>query len=133
MPLNLSITTPEGLVHEGEATMVVVPASDGELGILAGHAPLIAQLGAGSLRVHPGNGKEELAFFVDGGFAQVSGNQVLVLATRAESAGEIDRAGAEKDLEKLRAEPRQPGASVEELFRRSERIRAVTARIKAAR
>ena len=78
MALKLSITTPEGLVHQGGASTVVVPARDGELGILPRHAPLIAQLGAGTLKVLPDDGSGELTFFVDGGFTQVSSDQVQI-------------------------------------------------------
>ncbi|MGH2627474.1 MAG: ATP synthase F1 subunit epsilon, partial [Anaerolineales bacterium] len=90
MAIQLSITSPEGVIHRGEASAVVLPALDGEMGILPRHAPLIGQLGVGELRVKPAAGGAEGRFFVAGGFVQVLKDQVLVLATRAEAASAID-------------------------------------------
>jgi len=132
MPLKLSITTPEGLVFQGETLFVVVPALDGELGILPRHAPLIGQLGVGELRARPASGKSEERFFLAGGFLQILKDQVLVLATRAESARSIDRAKAEEELKKLEAEPAPAGASVEALAERQDRLRAAALRVKVA-
>jgi F-type H+-transporting ATPase subunit epsilon len=132
MPLKLSITTPEGLVHQGEAMFVVVPALDGELGILPRHAPLIGQLGVGELRVRPASGKSEERFFLSGGFLQILKDQVLVLATRAEPARAIDRARAEEELRRLRDEPTSPGTPADALAERLELIRAAAARVKVA-
>ena len=132
MPLKLAITTPEGLVHQGEASFVVVPALDGELGILPRHAPLIGQLGVGELRVRPASGKSEERFFLSGGFLQVLNDQVLVLATRAEPSRAIDRARAEEELRKLKDEPVPAGSSAEVRDQHAERLRAATVRVKIA-
>jgi F-type H+-transporting ATPase subunit epsilon len=82
--LHVSVISPEATIFEGEAESVVVPAWDGELGILRGHAPLMALLGTGSIRVRSG-GKTE-RFHVTGGFVQVINNRVSVLSEAAESA-----------------------------------------------
>lgn len=79
--LSVAVTTPERTIFEGEADMVVAPAWDGEVGILRNHAPLMALLGEGSLRVR--QGKEERTFHVAGGFIQVVDNVVSVLSERA--------------------------------------------------
>ncbi|MGQ9590902.1 MAG: ATP synthase F1 subunit epsilon [Planctomycetota bacterium] len=85
--LKCVVASPEGLVWEGEASSVVVPAADGELGILPRHAPLLAKLGFGELRIARAARAEDpsggggLRYFVDGGFVRVSGNEVVVLAT----------------------------------------------------
>lgn len=81
--LTLALITPESTVYEGEADMVVVPAWDGEVGILKGHAPMMALLGSGELRVTR-NGSEK-TFFVSGGFMQVADDVVSVLSEQAET------------------------------------------------
>jgi len=79
-PLRVSVITPEGSVFEGDADSVVIPAWDGEIGILKGHAPLMALLGEGELRVR--GHRETERFFVSGGFVQVGDDVVTVLSER---------------------------------------------------
>ena len=81
---NLSIVSPEKALFEGEVSFVVVPAFDGELGILAGHAPLMALLSDGVLRIETAAGTQR--FRVKGGFVQVVDNKVSVLSEIAEEA-----------------------------------------------
>jgi F-type H+-transporting ATPase subunit epsilon len=79
--LKVSVISPEALLFEGEAETVVAPAHDGEVGILTGHAPMMALLGKGILRVGPeGSGRR---FQVEGGFLQVADNDVRVVTERA--------------------------------------------------
>ena len=82
--LHVVVLSPEATVYEGEATQVVAPASNGYLGILRGHAPLMALLGEGVLRVD--NGRDSLRFNVAGGFLQVVDDVVTVLSERAAAA-----------------------------------------------
>jgi len=79
--LSVALITPEATVYEGEADMVVLPAWDGELGILRGHAPMMALLGEGRMRVTR-DGAEE-TFVVSGGFVQVADDVVSVLSETA--------------------------------------------------
>jgi F-type H+-transporting ATPase subunit epsilon len=88
MPLNLEIVTPERLAYSGSVDSVQLPGSEGELGILPHHAPLIATLGAGELRVRRGGAEESFAVF--GGFVQVLPDKVVVMAESADLASEID-------------------------------------------
>ena len=83
--LKVAVISPERTVYEGDADMVVVPAWDGELGILRGHSPLLTLLGSGSLRIT--NGSSEQSFHVEGGFMQVAEDVVTVLSERADAAG----------------------------------------------
>ncbi|NQX91212.1 MAG: ATP synthase F1 subunit epsilon [Flavobacteriales bacterium] len=76
--MKVEIITPETTLYEGDATEIQLPGSDGSLGILNGHAPLITTLKAGKLRVK-NNGKEE-SFDVKGGTVEVNNNKVIVLA-----------------------------------------------------
>lgn len=79
--LQVSVISPEATIFEGEADAVVVPAWDGELGILRGHAPLMALLGTGNIRISRGGRTER--FHVNGGFVQVINNRVSVLSEAA--------------------------------------------------
>jgi F-type H+-transporting ATPase subunit epsilon len=94
MPLHLEIVTPEKRAFEGDVDEVVVPGSEGELGILPHHAPLISTLGHGVLRLKRGGLEEEFAIF--GGFLQVRPDRVVVLAETADMASEIDVERAER-------------------------------------
>ena len=77
--LKVSVISPEASLYEGDATSVVVPAYDGEVGILSGHAPMMTLLGKGELRIDGGAGKK---FMIEGGFLQVLGNHVRVVTER---------------------------------------------------
>jgi F-type H+-transporting ATPase subunit epsilon len=110
MPLQLEIVTPERLVVSDEVDEVIVPGSEGELGILPHHAPLVSTLGAGELRMKKGGEWEYFA--VMGGFVQVRPDKVVVLAETADMASEIDlerakaaRQEAERALEQGSKEP----------------------------
>ena len=83
MSLRVSVISPEASLYEGEASSVVVPAYDGEVGILTGHAPMMTLLGKGVLRLGGDAGKK---FNVDGGFLQVVDNTVRVVTEKASAA-----------------------------------------------
>ena len=93
MPLRLDIVTIEKLAFSGDVDMVIAPGVQGELGILPRHAPLITALHAGELRIK--QGEEEQSFAIGGGYLEILGNQVTVLADSAEQAAEIDITRAE--------------------------------------
>jgi len=77
------IYSPEGSVFEGEATFVTATARDGELGVLYNHAPLVAALGEGSLRITGTDGTVR-RYVARGGFVEVFKNVVTVLTERIE-------------------------------------------------
>ncbi|HEV2182031.1 MAG TPA: ATP synthase F1 subunit epsilon [Gemmatimonadaceae bacterium] len=79
--LTVSVISAEATVFEGQATAVVAPAFDGEVGILTNHAPMITALGSGTLRVEDGASTQR--FSVAGGFLQVVDNQVRVVTEQA--------------------------------------------------
>jgi F-type H+-transporting ATPase subunit epsilon len=130
--LQCVITSPEGLVFEGEARSVVVPAADGEMGILPRHAPLIGALGSGELRIDAVSGQKGLRYFLDGGFVQVLKNRVTVLATSAEPLEGMDRAGAEARLKAVLESAPAKGAGLEEREAHLERVRVARKRVKLA-
>ena len=92
--LHVEIVTAERELYNGEADAVNAPGSEGRLGILPRHAPLLAFLKAGELRIDL-QGDED-SIFVSGGFLEVYENTVTVLADSAENAEEIDQARAEE-------------------------------------
>lgn len=78
--LHVSVISPEASLYEGDATSVVAPAFDGEVGILTGHAPMMTLLGKGELRVEGGGGARKFA--IEGGFLQIVNDQVRVVTER---------------------------------------------------
>jgi F-type H+-transporting ATPase subunit epsilon len=100
---SVSLVTPEGPAFEGEAEMLIVPGADGEIGVLARHAPLIAMLKAGSTRVHVA--ETEVQEFATGpGFFKVEQDRAIALVDDAVSATEIDHERARRQLEEAQAE-----------------------------
>jgi F-type H+-transporting ATPase subunit epsilon len=104
MPLQLEIVTPERLAYSDTVDSVQLPGSEGELGVLPHHAPLISTLGVGELRIRKGGSEE--SFAIVGGFLQVRPDKVVVMAETADMASEIDlekaqeaRGEAERALE----------------------------------
>jgi F-type H+-transporting ATPase subunit epsilon len=93
---SVSVVTPTGPAFEGEAEMLIVPGADGEIGILARHAPLVAMLRAGATRIHPPGG-EVLELATGAGFFEVADDRAIALVDDA-----LERAQAQ--LERARAE-----------------------------
>jgi F-type H+-transporting ATPase subunit epsilon len=92
--INLTVVTRERKILEAEADEVELPASDGEIGILPGHTPLLATLRIGQMRYRQGNTVERLV--ISWGFAEVLPDRVIVLAERGFLPEEIDPAKAEE-------------------------------------
>lgn len=82
--MRVSVVSPEQVLYEGDASSVVAPAYDGQVGILPRHAPFMALLGEGTLAIR--NRDEESRFRVSGGFIQVVDDVVRVVAERAQLA-----------------------------------------------
>jgi len=101
MPLILEIVTPEARVYSDTVDTVVIPTVEGEVGILPGHIPLVAQVGAGELRATKAGVTELLV--VGGGFAQVSGEKVSILADSAISEEKIDENAAADAMKRAEA------------------------------
>ncbi len=100
----VSLVTPEGSAFEGEAEMLIVPGADGEIGVLARHAPLVALLKAGSTRVHVRRGQDVREFATGPGFFKVEQDRALALVDDAVDVDEIDVARAHEQLESAQAE-----------------------------
>ena len=101
----MSLVTPEGSAFEGDVEMLVVPGADGEIGVLARHAPLVALLNAGSTRIYRDRSSGDVLEFATGpGFFKVEQDRALALVDDAVEAREIDDARAQTQLEEARAE-----------------------------
>lgn len=100
--LNVSIVTPDGPVYEGVVQMVIARTKAGELGILPGHVPLVAPLKIDIVRLKVESGEEWVA--VGGGFMEVNGEEVNILADTAEREQDIDIDRAEKAKQRAEAE-----------------------------
>ena len=102
---SVSLVTPDGAAFEGEAVMLIVPGADGEIGVLARHAPLIASLKAGSTRVHLGEGEDRVREYATGpGFFKVEQDRAIALVDDAVLANEIDADRARQQLEEAQEE-----------------------------
>jgi len=123
MPLQLEIVTPEKLAYSDEVDSVQLPGSEGELGVLPHHAPLISTLGAGELRLRKG-GEDEF-FAIVGGFLQVLPDKVVVMAETADMASEID-------LEKAQEARRQAEQALESGYVEGADLAAARASLQAA-
>jgi F-type H+-transporting ATPase subunit epsilon len=97
------VVTPERTWLDELVDSVVIPAFDGELGILPGHSPLIARLGYGELRTRTGESVHR--YYVDGGFTQVRDNVVTVLTHRAIPSAQLDPSSATRELERAEEQP----------------------------
>jgi F-type H+-transporting ATPase subunit epsilon len=104
--LEVHLVTPEREVWGGPAQMVIARGTDGTVGILSGHAPLLIRLAIGTLRIQDESGAWQEAV-VDGGFMHVTSHEdatrVDVLATGAEMASEVDQQAAETRAAELQA------------------------------
>ena len=106
--LQVRIVTPEKQVYAAPAERVVVPAHDGEVGILPRHARFLAGLGTGELRAVTGDVVQR--FFVEGGFVEVRNDRVTVLCEWAVPLAEVDVAAATAEATAARA-AHAPGAA----------------------
>jgi F-type H+-transporting ATPase subunit epsilon len=93
MPIRCEIVSQDRLVFEGDVDMVLIPGSQGEMGILPNHSPLLSTLKIGLLRVRTKD--QEEVFTIAGGVVEVQPNLVTVLADAAENVEEIDIGRAE--------------------------------------
>ena len=121
--LQVEVVSADRLVWSGEATMVVARTTEGDVGILPGHAPILSLLIDGVVAVQTTEGETWVAA-VSAGFLSVANNRVSVLAEYAEASHDIDLEKARQDLERARSSG-ENGDEAEEAVRLAEaRIRA---------
>lgn len=97
MPVNLEIVSPEKLLLSRDVDMVVIPALEGDMGVLEGHAPMMVVLRGGVVSLYEGDRVTD-SLFVAGGFAEITPERCTVLAGEAMPVNELERAEAEKRL-----------------------------------
>jgi len=98
MAVQFELVSPEQLLLSEDVEMVVVPGSEGDFGVLAGHTPMISTVRPGVIHIFSDGGVSS-RIFVAGGFAEVTGQRCTVLAEEALPVDDIDRAAAETDLQ----------------------------------
>jgi F-type H+-transporting ATPase subunit epsilon len=113
--MRFELATPARLLVSIEVEEVVAPGTEGYFGVLPGHAALLTTLGSGEVSYRMG--REEGWVAVSGGFAEVTGERVIILAESAELPEEIDRARAERARQRAeqRLAGKSPGASAEDI------------------
>ena len=97
------IVTPAMKLLSGDAYMVIVPGVEGEMGFLQGHVPLVSLLADGVVRIQAENGGEMKRFALQGGYVQVTGQKVIILADRALAAEDIEVEQVRATLAELEA------------------------------
>jgi len=106
LTFHVDIVSAEGAIFSGIASMVVAPTVTGELGILARHAPLLARLKAGAVRVELGGVKEgeEEVFFISGGLLEIQPHVVTILADTTVRTRDMDEAAARAAVARIEKE-----------------------------
>ncbi len=112
--VHFELVSPERLLRSVDVFMVVVPGSEGDFGVLPGHAPLMSTIRPGTIAVYP-NSMTDVPerIFIDGGFAEVSATGLTVLAESATPVGEIDVEATARGLAASRETLRTAGGEVE--------------------
>jgi F-type H+-transporting ATPase subunit epsilon len=125
--LHVSVVSPESILFEGEAEMVVCRPVDGEIAFLPGHEPFVGALGGFPVRVIRGEGHGEIAIAVHGGFVEFSEDRVTVLSDVAELPEQIDVVRAQtakEEAERRLDENPEDLVAVEALTRANLRLEA---------
>jgi F-type H+-transporting ATPase subunit epsilon len=99
MTIQVEIVTPSRQLYSGAVQMITLPGAEGEMGVLAGHAPLLTTLNIGEITLHSADGEAEY-IAVSGGVVEVLPDKVIVMARSAERAEDIDIARAEAAMQR---------------------------------
>ena len=129
--LTLELVTPEKVAWSAPADFVVLPAFQGEMGVLPGHQSFLVQLVEGEVRVTEKG--EVKRFAVSGGFAEVKDDTISLFAETAEMAEQIDGERARQSLEKAKMEAVKPGLDPMRLAEMEAAIRRAQVRLRVAR
>jgi F-type H+-transporting ATPase subunit epsilon len=105
--LQLELVSADRVVWSGEATMVLARTTDGEIGVLANHTPVLSVLLPSAVEITVPDGERQYAV-IDGGFLSVANNRISVLAEHAQLAKEVDLEAARRDLDEARAKAETP-------------------------
>jgi F-type H+-transporting ATPase subunit epsilon len=130
MSFQVVVVTPEQQVLDETVTQAILPAHDGQIGILTDRAPLLVKLGQGPMQLDfasggGGSGKGQRVFYVEGGIAQMKDNRLTVLTQIAVPASEINAESARAELAEATAQRITDQKSFEDRQRRVNRARAM--------
>ena len=102
--LDFELVSPERRLAKAKVAMVVVPGTEGDFGVLPGHAPMMSTIRPGAISIHETDGgPATMRFFVEGGFAEVTGTGLTILAEKATPVAEIDVVAVATHLAAARA------------------------------
>jgi len=102
--ISFDLVSPENLIFNDEAGMIIVPGKDGDLGVLPGHSKVMSSLRPGRVMVY-GEDKNLLkAFFVSGGFAEINPEKCIILAESVVELNTLDKSSIEKEIQDLENE-----------------------------
>lgn len=103
MPIDLEIVSPEKLLLSRPVEMVVIPAAEGEMGVMGQHSPMIVLLQGGTVQLYENDQVTE-RLFVSGGFAEITPERVTVLANEVTPVAQLSRGEGERRMEAAEAE-----------------------------
>ena len=129
--LTLELVTPEKVAWSAPADFVVLPAAEGEMGVLPGHMSFLVQLAEGEVRVT--EGAEVKRFAVSGGFAEIKNDVISLFAETAEAADQINAERARQSLERAKAESAKPNVDPGHLAEIEASLRRAQVRLRVAR
>ena len=129
--LTLELVTPEKVAWSAAADFVVLPAENGEMGVLPGHQPFLVQLTAGEVRITDKG--EVKRFAVSGGFAEIKDDAISLFAETAETGDQINAERAHQSLERAKLAATKPGLDPEQLAEMEAAMRRAQARIRVSR
>ena len=127
---HFDLVSPEKLAFSGEVDQVDVPGAEGDFGVLAGHAPVVAAMRPGILVVRTGTSQQKV--IVLGGLAEVSENGLTVLADVATSVEELDRRGFAQQIADMEAKlPEKQGSELDREIERLDHFKSVQNQLEA--
>ena len=131
MALHFELASPEQLLRSDDVDQVDVPGVEGDFGVLAGHAPLVAMLRPGILTVHRGGEKQQIV--VLGGFAEVGPGGLTVLADVATAMEDIDRAAFAAQIQEIeeRVKTMEQGSALDREIARLDHFRTIQSQMQA--
>ena len=104
--LHFELVTPEKLLRSEAVYMVVVPGTEGDFGVLAGHAPFMSTIRPGAISIFRAEGAAAERIFIDGGFAEVNDKGLTILAEGATPLADVDPTKVDRDLSNAREDIR---------------------------
>lgn len=129
--LTLELVTPEKVAWSAPADFVVLPAAEGEMGVLPGHQPFLVRLAPGEVRITEKG--QVRRFAVSGGFAEIKDDAIALFAETAEMAEQIDSERAHQALERAKLAQTKPGMDPMQMAEIDAAIRRAQARLRVSR